>query len=545
MHMSIKKRIIYSSILLLVLFLSMGTVNLAGSRSVMKKNNLAYLLEHENMHLQGLFRGINEFIIDEGEPLSIELTDEHIKGFDELHNKLLIDHENTELHNILKEKIGPQWKTVRDGSMSFMKNNPYISVDDDEAMMQYGKLTTEVRKLLEDVNTLAESSLEDARATQNKIQNAVSIVAVIIISAICFILFNLYRSITSPIKQLNVIAEGFGKGDLSIFMDETKNNEFGKLAASFNSALSKLSGFIAKLKDDIAHVASNAQKLSADSGDIASNADEQSMQITSAVTATEQLSSTFLDIAQNTEKVSGSARDSFELAIKSSEVIVQTIQSMETISSTVKESAQIVEELDKKSIKIGEIVKVINEIADQTNLLALNSSIEAARAGENGRGFAVVADEVKKLAEKTTASTCEIEKMIKGIQKDTRKAVLSMKSSTKEVETGSDLAGKGGNSLQQIVTSAQNVTDMVQRIAASVDAQSSANNEISSILAAIAEKANDTNNSAKNTSEFSVRLREITSELQESSNDFKLRNNNDSKPDQDMENNIQFVQDAV
>lgn len=99
--------------------------------------------------------------------------------------------------------------------------------------------------------------------------------------------------------------------------------------------------------------------------------------------------------------------------------------------------------------------------------------------------------------------------------------------------------------MQQIVTSAQNVMDMVQRIAASVDAQSSANNEISSILSAIAEKANDTNNSAKNTSEFSVRLREITSELQESSNDFKLRNNNDSKPDQDMENNIQFVQDAV
>ena len=73
--------------------------------------------------------------------------------------------------------------------------------------------------------------------------------------------------------------------------------------------------------------------------------------------------------------------------------------------------------------KIGDVIKLIRDIAGQTNLLALNATIEAARAGEAGRGFAVVASEVKSLAVQTAKATEDISSQIQEVQNSTGKAV--------------------------------------------------------------------------------------------------------------------------
>jgi methyl-accepting chemotaxis protein len=73
--------------------------------------------------------------------------------------------------------------------------------------------------------------------------------------------------------------------------------------------------------------------------------------------------------------------------------------------------------------KIGDVVKLIRNIAGQTNLLALNATIEAARAGEAGRGFAAVAAEVKSLAVETAKATEEIARHILAVQQSTGGAV--------------------------------------------------------------------------------------------------------------------------
>ena len=96
-------------------------------------------------------------------------------------------------------------------------------------------------------------------------------------------------------------------------------------------------------------------------------------------------------------------------------------------------AAQAVEEADQTNAdvqslatmtgKIGDVMKLINDIASQTNLLALNATIEAARAGEAGKGFAVVASEVKTLANQTAKATEEISSQIAAIQGATHKSV--------------------------------------------------------------------------------------------------------------------------
>ncbi|NHC13207.1 GAF domain-containing protein [Motilibacter deserti] len=75
-----------------------------------------------------------------------------------------------------------------------------------------------------------------------------------------------------------------------------------------------------------------------------------------------------------------------------------------------------VDALGQASAAIGDVIKIISNIADQTNLLALNATIEAARAGEVGRGFAVVAGEVKDLARETASATQRVTDQIAGIQ---------------------------------------------------------------------------------------------------------------------------------
>src|SRR5581483_7105928 len=137
-----------------------------------------------------------------------------------------------------------------------------------------------------------------------------------------------------------------------------------------------------------------------------------------------------------------------------------------------------VQQLAARANQIGDIVKLIDDIADQTNLLALNAAIEAARAGEQGKGFAVVASEVKKLAERTSRATKDIGELIKTTQAETAAAVDAMHVGSQEVEEGSTLGAEAGNALQQILDSVARNTEQVQNISAAVEEMTASANEI-------------------------------------------------------------------
>src|SRR5260370_17401415 len=86
------------------------------------------------------------------------------------------------------------------------------------------------------------------------------------------------------------------------------------------------------------------------------------------------------------------AQDALRNASAGQQAVRQSIDGMMVIRENVQETSKKIKRLGERSNEIGEIVRIIEDIADQTNLLALNAAIQSAMAGEHGRGFAVVSD---------------------------------------------------------------------------------------------------------------------------------------------------------
>jgi methyl-accepting chemotaxis protein len=163
--------------------------------------------------------------------------------------------------------------------------------------------------------------------------------------------------------------------------------------------------------------------------------------------------------------VAGIAAASEELTASIVEISRQVAQAAQISQRAVEETRQTdatVHSLAESAGRIGEVVRLISDIASQTNLLALNATIEAARAGEAGKGFAVVASEVKSLATQTAKATEDIAAQIAGVRTVTEDAVQAIKrigATINEVSSVATAIAAGveeqGSSTQEIARNAQ------------------------------------------------------------------------------------------
>jgi methyl-accepting chemotaxis protein len=162
------------------------------------------------------------------------------------------------------------------------------------------------------------------------------------------------------------------------------------------------------------------------------------------------------------------------------------------------------------------VVQVIEGIADQTNLLALNAAIEAARAGEQGRGFAVVADEVRKLAERTSRATKEIEEMIGSIQIGMKTAVGNMESGVQQVDSGVILANDAEQSIGRIRENAIRVAQVVAEITSALAEQRTASEQIAQNVEEIARISGENSVVANKSAHGAVELERTSLQLRNS-----------------------------
>ena len=181
------------------------------------------------------------------------------------------------------------------------------------------------------------------------------------------------------------------------------------LAAKFESSVGGI----------VQGVTSQATELQATAETMSSTAEETARQATAVAAASEQATQNVQTVASATEELSASVREIGQQISVSTGKIGEAVRQANVSNEQVKGLAEAAQ-------KIGDIVRLINDIAGQTNLLALNATIEAARAGDAGKGFAVVASEVKALATQTSKATDEIGQQVRSIQEATQVSVQSI-----------------------------------------------------------------------------------------------------------------------
>ncbi|VVE73386.1 chemotaxis protein [Pandoraea captiosa] len=279
----------------------------------------------------------------------------------------------------------------------------------------------------------------------------------------------------------------------------------GDIAVSGTDPIDQLADGIRHMMDDlrgvIGKVVNSAGEFSGASRDIADRAN-------TVATGAQALGATVEEMNASIEELTASINSIADNTKGADQLAKSTQQEAETGSRAIARSIEAMELINKSSEDIGEIVKVIGEIAGQTNLLAFNAAIEAARAGEHGLGFSVVADEVRKLAERSSQATKEISKLIN--------------ESTKRVAQGSDVSRQAGEAFEKIVNGVSRTTQAISEISCAAEEQLVAAREVSLAIQHVAEETEKSAGACETIAHATTGLNQGAEELDRTVSRFKV-----------------------
>ncbi len=252
------------------------------------------------------------------------------------------------------------------------------------------------------------------------------------------------RSITQPVREALSVATAIANNDLSRPVRSDRQDELGGLLCELDKMRHALHQMVSQVRGSAESISTASAEIAVGNQDLSSRTEQTASNLQQAASSMEQLTGTVKQSADSARQANQLASSAAAVAERGGQVVSQVVSTMDEINTSSK--------------KIADIIGVIDGIAFQTNILALNAAVEAARAGEQGRGFAVVASEVRSLAGRSAEAAREIKGLIGA--------------SVAKVESGSRLVANAGNTMAEIVSSVQRVSDIIGEITAAAAEQS-------------------------------------------------------------------------
>ncbi|MDQ7246466.1 protoglobin domain-containing protein [Dongia sedimenti] len=262
---------------------------------------------------------------------------------------------------------------------------------------------------------------------------------------------------------------------ISIYIDEgklTHQNQMNALAESFEGSVL---GLVEQVSSAAASMKETAETMS-------SVAEEATRQATAVAAASEETTQNVQTVASATEELSASIGEIGNRISESSRIVGEAVSQADDTNHRVAG-------LSEAAQKIGEVVRLISDIAGQTNLLALNATIEAARAGDAGKGFAVVASEVKQLATQTARATDQIAGQVQAIQSAVSNAAQAILQITNTINRVNEISTAIASAVEEQAAATQEISRNIQQASAGTT-------EVASNIAGVSEAAHQTGQSA-------------------------------------------------
>lgn len=284
-------------------------------------------------------------------------------------------------------------------------------------------------------------------------------------------------------KAVDIFKQSMIKAEELSQKQEEENKKREKRASYIEDLTKNFDLIIGEL---MANVQSALEKMRTASSNMSKTADKTNSQATSVAAASEQATSNVETVAAAAEELSSSISE-ISKQVEHSSIVA------EKASFSADETNHKVQGLAEAASKIGDVVKLINDIADKTNLLALNATIEAARAGDAGKGFAVVANEVKNLANQTTKATEEITDQIDTVQNEVSSVVTAITDIVSIIDDIRQISGAIASSIEE-----QN--SATQEIAGNVAQASQGTRDVSKNILSVLSAAHETEESASSVS---------------------------------------------